>query len=301
MIALALATLLGCRQAPTEALTWQEHWEILGITDDGGVIDGRAEIDNLGLLRGQGHLAFDRWRDEDVPILYGRDAAPGATEVSEDRDAVRVGPDTLGQGEEGAWYLRFATKEASASVRVTPRLGVLAPAPVTRLIDHGQWTVAAAVPDGDLAGWVEAGSRGGILLGRAVVLHRGGDGLPQGPRQAIFVFGDGLALGLHHEGGETLAWGSYAGEALDTAGASFVRDERGHVRLRIGAIEGTIRPRRPQGRTDTFAHLLGPERLALAAFGQLRSRELQRGFAELRIDGNTLNAPALILSEEADP
>lgn len=295
----ALLLLVACRGAPTDAVTWQEHWEVLGITDDGGVIDARAEVNNLGLLRGQGHMRFDRWRDDEAPVLYARDAAPGATEVNRGRDGVRVGTDTLGVGDQGAWFLRFASRDASATLRVTPRAGAPAPRPTTALVDHGQWTAEASLADGDLAGSVEAGPRGGILLGRAVVLHRGGDGVPEGPRLTALVFGAGWMVGLHEEAGERLLWGVAQGRALDLSGTTATRLDGGGVRLEGAALRGVVKLRQPAGATDPLAHLLPPERWALAALGQDRVRDVSRGFAEIKLEGARVSGPALVVVEAA--
>ena len=58
MTTLFLTLLLSCTGAgtPTESLAWREQWEILVLTEDGGLIEGTAVVGNSGMFRGAGHF-----------------------------------------------------------------------------------------------------------------------------------------------------------------------------------------------------------------------------------------------------
>ena len=90
-----LVTGLGCGgEQPADSLHWQERWEMLATLDDGGVLDLDMRVDNLGLLRGQGHVQLALLDRNEGVTRFSRHYAPVQVEVSPDRDALRLG----GQG-----------------------------------------------------------------------------------------------------------------------------------------------------------------------------------------------------------
>ena len=137
------------------------------------------------------------------PILYASDTPPQTTRAA--GAGLQLDADTLSPGENGAWLLRFSSGDASASLQLRPR----PPAPASPFSAGGEadgWTVTALLPDADLAGQTTAARRGGLTLGRAVLLHRAGTQLRAGPRITVLVATETGMIGLHQEAGLTLAW-----------------------------------------------------------------------------------------------
>ena len=203
MLSIGIMLLQACIGPPDQALNWRKQWELLILTEDGGMVDARISVGNTGILRRQGHLRANRWAAKDTPILFSLDGGPGDVDISDMHDAVRVGSTLLGRYETGDnWTLRISDDSANAIIHVDPG-GPDAPMS-TALEDHGQWTITAPITHGKAHGWFTAGRRGGMFEGRAIAIQRGGDGQP-GPRTAAFVLGDGVSIGLDAHEGQRLA------------------------------------------------------------------------------------------------
>ena len=287
----------GCAGPPTDALTWREGWELLALTEDGGVLDARVVVGNTGLLRGQGRMALDRWTDGEAPILFSRTGAPLEVAVAEDRGGATVSTDWLG-GSAIGWTARVSSDVASASLQVAP--GGPTPKAAAWMAGDGQWTLTADITDGALVGWVEAGARGGMLAGRAVALHWGGDGWPTLPREALFAIGRDVTVGYDRHGGGALAWARVGGRDLDVSTAQLRAEPDGPVVLDLrpaADLVVTMRRRKPAGRTDPLDHLLGPERWLARGLAGAGARRIQRGTAKLVLEGVPFESPALYLEE----
>jgi hypothetical protein len=290
---LPLTLFLACAGAPTDALAWRETWELLALPEDGGALDVRATVGNTGLLRGQGHLRVDRWFSAQTPIPFGRDVAPEDVRLEPERRGVALGPDRLGWTGT-AWQLVAETQDALARVEL---LAGATDLPRSAWLEGGgQWTVEAAVPLGQARGLVSTPGRGGLLEGFGVLLHRGGDGVPEGPREAAFVLGPQLSLAIDRQGQGQLAWAIIRGRRVDASDATLSIDADGTALVDFRPtvnLAARIRPRGPPRQSDAHAHLLLPERWAARGFPSRRS--VRRGLAEVSYEGTRLETAALLL------
>jgi hypothetical protein len=297
MTSLMLSLFLSCAggETPTEALGWREQWEIMVLTEDGGLIEGTATVGNTGMLRGAGHFRARRWFKEDAPILFEMDGSAADVDVGKSHDAVRIGSALIGRFEEGEhWSLRFSHEEANAIVRIDP--GGPQPPMATGLSDGGQWTVASPISNGRTHGWFTAGRRGGIFEGQAVTLHRGGDGQPKGGRQTAVIAGRGVSIGLDLQGDQRLAW-ARVGDIdlpLDTTALTIRSDGSASIDFRPSLdLVIPITPSRVGGEIDTLAHLTAPERKLASAVGMSGLRQIHRGHASFSLDGTEYRAAAV--------
>lgn len=296
-----LALLLACGAQPTDSLLWREHWELLVIARDGSLVDANLSVSNTGLLRAQGHLRAARWNEGEAPIRYGRDVAPIEVSVDPERQNMRLGWDGLRLGEDpltpDTWTYRARDTEASLLVHLSPEAGV---APVAVDVqERGAWRVEATVPAGTVNGWVSSGARGGLVEGWGVLLHRGGDGRPQGTRTTALVMGPELSIGLDHQGQTQLSWARVEGQTLPTGPATFTRPRPGLIQLRFpDGPEVEIRLQgKVGGRTLLSDHLTLPEQRLLALVGAWQERRTRRGWAKVRWQGRELVASAMVVTE----
>ena len=300
MFVFVLTLLFACQGSPTDAITWREQWELLILTEDGGLVDARVGVGNTGILRRQGHLRANRWSALDSPILFALDGGPGDIDMSDSHDAIRVGSALLGRYESGDnWTLRVSDETANAIVHVDP--GGPTPPMATSLDPSGQWTMTSPITHGSAHGWFTAGRRGGMFQGRAVALHRGGDGRPSGPRHAAFVLGNGISIGLDEQGGQRLAWARIGDmdvpmddlkQQVD-AGGTHILDFRP-----AAALEVRLRPTGVGGTLDVLDHLYAPERFVAQTAGLLALRTVLRAEAEIIHEGTVLTSTGLIIRSE---
>lgn len=265
MRGLCLAVLVGCSAAPTDAITWRERWELLGVADDGAVIDASVTVGHQGVLRGQGVVRVDRWPLQGDPVRYARWTMPEVTERAADGREVVLDTDKLSVSgsEPEAWRLRVRSDEANAVVQVIGRGPTVAP--VSTRGAGGAWSVGVPVASGDLQGWYESGERGGKLDGSGLVLRRGGDGRVGDTRRGAYVVSGSLALGIDEQGESRVAWAHVDGRSLDVSDAR-LSVEQGVVTLDFRPTEdlvATFAPTTARGATDPLAHLTPPERLAV--------------------------------------
>lgn len=297
----AVLLLAGCAGRPEQSLTWRESWELLAALEDGTTLDLRAAVSNTGLLRGQGHMRLDRWSPREGPIIAALDAPPGVVSMALDRSGLRLGDAGVWASPDGSWRVEMVGAEAGATLTLTPETPALGP--TTWLEGGGQWAVEAPVPGGELTGWVEAGKRGGLLRGRGVLLHRGGDGRPAGPREAAFVLGPELFVGLDRQGDGRLAWARIDGQDLDASDARLEEEADGRLVLDLRPASDlwvSLRPRPPEGYRDEYEHLLFFERPLAGWLGADSPRVLQRALAEVHNGASRRLAPALLLRVGAD-
>ncbi len=294
---IGLLGLLACGgPRPEDALTWRESWELLGALEDGTTIDARASVGNTGLLRGQGHLRLERWNPHEGAIITGADAPPGVVTLDDDRRSLRMGRDGVWREDDGSWRYALVGAELGATLTLLPELEPAPPA--TTLEGGGQRSAEAPVPLGELTGWLESGKRGGLMRGRGVLVHRGGDGRAQGARLAAWALGPGLGIGVDTEGGLTLGWAGVDGRLLDASDAKLSGDAEGKVTLDFrpaSEVWVTLRPRPPAGERDPYEHLLGFERALAGWLAPVEPRRLTRALAEVHVGDSTRTVPGLIL------
>ncbi|MEC8193285.1 MAG: hypothetical protein VX127_11165 [Myxococcota bacterium] len=297
MMMLAALWGLGCASAPTESLTWREQWELFVLTEDGSLIEGRVATGNTGLYRGQGHFTASRWMPGTTAIVFAMDGGPADVDVSDAHESVRVGSALLGRYEEGPhWTLRLAHEEANAIVHVDP--GGPPVDLATSLVDGKQWTVAVPIANGDAHGWFTAGRRGGKFEGRALAVHRGGDGAIREPRTLVTALGNGISIGLDRQGTNRAGWARIGDRDIPTdrvvhatgARGESILDFRPQTDLVVTVTPGTI-----GGNFDGHAELLAGERLVAGAWGHRGDRRIRRGKAEVAFEGEDLVASGLVL------
>lgn len=305
-----LVTGLGCGgEQPADSLHWQERWEMLATLDDGGVLDLDMRVDNLGLLRGQGHVQLALLDRNEGVTRFSRHYAPVQVEVSPDRDALRLGGQGFARaGVPERWTARIGHANLdgpeptsfSSTLHLAPEAD---PTPrTTALVRGGQWTVAAPLPGAKLQGWIEADSRGGMLEGHAVLLHRGGDGLMTGPRQTWIVAGRDVSIGVDRQGGLELRWVEVDGQWLDAAAVTVTDEPRKPIILdfRPGLdLVVRIRRRKPVTGSDLMGGLSALERLVLRQLDLPELREVRPGAATVLLGDERRVAGAIIVREGA--
>jgi hypothetical protein len=288
---------MGCHGSPTEAIGWREQWELLVLTEDGGLIDGRATVSNTGVLRGQGHLRVNRWTQGGTPIFFSMDGGPADVDVADAHDAVRVGSALLGRYEEGPhWTLRLSAEEAHTSVHVNP--GGPQPPMATEMDATGQWTIASPITMGLAHGWFTAGKRGGIFEGRAVALHRGGDSRPDGPRTASFVMGNGVAIGFDQQGDHQLLWAQIRDQDLVTEDAKRIRGSDGTEVLDFrpsADLVVRLSPTGVGGTTDGFSHLYMVEKWFAGQANLRAERTVQRATVQVEFKGEQIRTTGVMV------
>ena len=301
LAALTLVVASGCRAAPADRPLWREHWELIACTDDGGLLDARVTVGNTGVLSGQGRVRMDRWRGEDSPVNFSRVAAPDDSGVWPERDRVRVGPDRLGVERRG-WTLRINDEEATAVVHLEANGGP-SPQDVQIPTPAGNWTMSIPMASGDVTGWLEAGSRGGALGGNGVLTWRGGDGLPNWPRRAVYIMGGGdTSVGFDTHDGGRIAWGRVSGRDLVMDDATLKTGPDGGLVLDLRPAEDiafTLSPRTTGGSTEPFSGLSPVEQQVLRVAGGPPIRRVQLLRARAVGLGDPLYVPAVLVEVAA--
>ncbi len=286
--------LLACASG-SDSLWWQDSWEVLAVGRDGAVVDARFFQTNTGLVRGQGHVRFDRFAHKEVPIFYGRDALPRDTVAD---GALKVGPDQLVE-KEGSWDLRVLSGELDARLTLQPDD---TPPPPT--LKRDGWQVDAVAPSATVEGIVRAGQRNSMLQGRAVILHRSGDRPPARKgthRVAAFVMDAEFSLGIDQTGSDALAWAWVDGRSWSAESALVRRLEDGVVEMDFrpeAPIVARLVPVPPHHRRLLWDHLSGLEQWVLARVTGRAERRIRSANAHVQVGEETLQAPALILVED---
>ena len=295
-----LCLLLSCAGPPTDALSWREQWEILILTEDGGIIEGIANTGNTGMYRGEGQFRANRWFTSGTPILFGMDGGPADVDVSSAHDAVRVGSALVGRFDDGEhWTMRFSNDEANAIVRIDP--GGPQPPLSTGMSAEGQWTLASPISNGRSHGWFTAGRRGGMFEGKSVALHRGGDGRPPGPRQTVVIMGPRVSIGLDSHGSQRLAWARIGDLDLPTSGLTFSVSESGNGTLDFGpetALSIDLVPTGCSGTSEVHQDLSVLERLMADFSGLATSRTVRRAKTRFKLGEEEFSASAVIVDVE---
>ena len=296
-------SLAACGGERPEDLRWRDTWELLGITDDGEVVDFSFTVGNTGLLRGQGHGRLT-WLSKRQGILsFRRDYAPEQVEVAAGGLSARLAGDRVGQAASGEdWSAALGHLEVAAVAHLVPEGD---PAPrVQREDGRGLWGLEAVIPGARMSGWMEASQRGGMLQGHGVALHRFGDRLPVGPRQAVFVLGRDVSIGLDIQDGLTLLWAELEGRLLDPSGVRLVMEPGEPVLLDFRPeldLVVQVRRRRPRSSEALYDGLSTVEQGLLSLAGVPTHRVIQGGLAEVRYGDRRLVARGLMLEVGGDP
>ena len=281
--------LLACNGSPSDALTWREQWEIIVITEDGGLIEGVASTGNTGMFRGEGQFQARRLFRKASPIIFEMDGGAADIDVSDAHDSVRIGSALVGRFEDGDhWTMRFAHEQANAIVRIDP--GGPEPPMTTKMLDSGQWTVTTPISRGQTHGWFTAGRRGGMFEGTSIAFHRGGDGIPQTARETAVIMDSAVSIGIDRQGGQDLRWARIGDVDLPTDDLRLTLRTDGSGTLDFGpAVDLVIdlQPTGVGGESDALGHLLSPELQIAQMVGLRGERRLHRTRAKFSHDGTT--------------
>jgi len=298
MLSILLTSVLACSGTPRDSLSWREQWELIVLTEDGSLLEGRVSVGNTGMMRGQGHFRANRWSAGTTPILFAVDGGPGDVHVSDSHNAVRVGTDLLGQYEDGPhWTMRLSHEEANAIIQVDPG-GPDVPM-ATAMEDSGQWTVASPITHGRAQGWFTAGRRGGMFKGRAVTFHRGGDGRPPTERSTLVAMGTDVSIGWDNQGGTRLAWARMKDEDISLEDLHHTVRGDGVHRLDFrpaGDLFVDFEPTATGGIIDGFEDLYPPERAIAGAADLQANRTIKRARATVRFKGEPVRVPAILIT-----
>jgi len=286
-----IALLLACAGAPQDALTWREGVELLAVLDGQGILDARITTGNTGFLRGQARMRVDRWSAEADPILFSQHAAPG--QVSRSADGITAQEDGISRIN-GQWSLRVVDEAFNGLVELQP-LTTARPESVW-LEGEKQWTVAAEVAMGRASGWLSAGGRGGAVRGFGVLLHRGGDGVPDLPRTAAYVLDDRVSLGLDTHGSGALRWASIDGipVPVDDLSADLTAPQP-TLTLPSAGLQITLHPWRWDGWSNPMEHLMGIEAMLGGLVLGRPMRRVRAARADITLRGESLTGQGILL------
>ncbi len=290
--------LLSCNGPPPDALSWREQWELIVLTEDGGIIEGLASVGNTGMFRGEGQFRARRLFRKGAPIIFEMDGGPADVDVSSSHDSVRIGSALIGQFEDGEhWTVRFAHDEANAIIRVDP--GGPNPPMATTILPSGQWTVASPISHGRTHGWFTAGRRGGMFEGMSIALHRGGDGRPGGTRQSVVLMGPDVSIGIDTQGGQRMQWARIGDHDLPLDDFSMSLQSNGSATLDFRpTVDLVIElvPTGVSGSSSAFEHLLSAERWLAENAGLKGNRQLHRARARFTHEGVEYSANGFTLT-----
>ena len=247
------------------------------------------------MVRGAGHFSARRWFRSDAPIFFEMEGSSNDVDIASSRDSVRIGSALVGRFDEGDhWSLRFSHEEANAIVRVDP--GGPNPPMATGIVAGGQWTVTSPIANGRTHGWFNAGRRGGIFEGRAVALHRGGDGRPPAARKTVVILGSDVSIGFDWQGTDRLGWARIGDNdlSLETTNVAVRTDGSATIDFRPAVdLVVSVAPGKVGGTTETLDHLTGPERwLARMTLGP-SNRHVYRGQTRFSFEGREHRAAAV--------
>lgn len=289
---------LGCAETPPDALAWREQWELFVVTEDGSLIEGRVVTGNTGLYRGQGRFRASRWMPGTTPIVFAMDGGPADIDIGNGHESVRVGSALLGRYEDGPhWTMRLAHEEANAIVHVDPGGPLIDLA--TGMRNERQWTTAVPIANGQAHGWFTAGRRGGKFEGRALALHRGGDGALSDDRVLVSAFGPEISVGFDQQGPTRSVWARIRDREIPTDGVVRSVSPEGHVTLDFrpaADLTVTVVPTAVGGRFDGHDDLMVGERWVAEAVGKPAARTVYRGRSTIAFEGETLSASGVLLT-----
>ena len=293
---LSLVGLLACRGAPTAAPTWRRSFELLGLGEDGSLIELCLTIGNTGILEGQGHSRFLRLARGEAPMIYARDVRPDQVALDPLGRSLQLAQDSLELSDTGPIDARVSNAEINARLRL--ERGGAAPASAAWQEGGGQWTIRALEPGGRLHVWTTAGDRAIETDGYGVLLDRGGDGIPALPRQALYLLGSGIQLGVDQQGAGRLAWGQLDGRPLDLANLKIDWHTGQPIRLDLRPAEDLVvevKRDRPKASRDPWAHLGSWERWLARRFWEEPTRGIRAGRAKLRVGADERQTGAVIV------
>ncbi len=289
-----LILMLACVEG---GLRWAESWEVIGLTQDGTLIDVSFVRGNSGVWAGSGHVRAVVATRKEGSVLFGLDAMP--EEVHTLERGLAIGPDELSETG-GVWTLSLQEGDDLDGYRDL-RLTIGEGQGRTDTVDMGHWQVEATEILGKAQGYSRVGQRDRLFVGNALVLHREGErppGLRGATRMAAFVMNDSLSIGVDQVGSQVLAWASIEGGRLPADDAVLRVGPMNEVQLDFRPsvdLVVQIGPRKPRARMEPLGHLSTPEQIAMDAWVGTPTRRISRGEGIVLYEGKPLSAPAVLL------
>ena len=131
-----------------------------------------------------------------------------------------------------------------------------------------------------------------------MLLHRGGDGWPEGPRALTLLGCEGLSVGLDTQGEARFAWARWRGTDLDASAAQLSGDDNHLIldyrpssdlwaELKLSAL----------GEREGTPALMMLERPFSGWLRATASRQLWRALATVHIDGQSIRCNGMVLRE----
>ena len=138
-----------------------------------------------------------------------------------------------------------------------------------------------------------------MFNGRAVTLHRGGDGRPQTSRITLVAMGTDVSIGWDNQGSTRLAWARMKDVDIPLEDLQHTVQEDGTHRLDFrpaGDLVVDFEPTATGGSTDGFEGLYPPERILAEAAGLKSYRTVGRSRATVNFEGLSAHVPSLQLT-----
>ena len=291
---MSLIALLACTEG---GLMWAETWEVIGLSDDGALVDITFTRGNAGVWAGSGKVRGTVTAKDEGTVRYGMDRMADNVQVHE--RGLSVGTDRLYETG-GAWTLELVEGndlDGYRDLRGSLSDGIGRTEPV----DMGDWTVQGAEMLVHMQGYARVGQRDRLLDGNAVVLHRHGERPPMSrgaTRRAAFVLDDRLSVGVDQVGSQVLAWAVIDGVQLPADDAVLRIGDKAQVQLDFRPAADLIfqvEPRRPRVRSWPLEHLTGPELTGVDLWVGVPTRRLSKAIAIGMFEGQPLTSNALLL------
>lgn len=271
------------------------------MTDHGMAIDATLTSGNLGLLKGQGHLAVALMPRRESPLNLRRHGAPSSVEISERGDSVRLLGNSLSRQADG-WLLEVRegreALDATIQLQAVENMPAERLSPMTMVSGERQWIVGCEMPRANLNGAWRSGLRGDLLRGEAILLRRAGDALP-GPeldRLSIYAFDPSFVLGIERTGEQVFAWFSDDSGTRQTRKVE-IREQEGALRFDLSPeipVKGSVLLKREPLVVYPWDHLLGLEQYFVRKTWGTPTRQLHLAIGRLDVAGIELETRTLV-------
>jgi len=274
---------------PEDGTHQQSSWTIVGINQDGALIDARFTQGNSGMLAQSGHVRTDWIPTQDAPARHIRHETSGS--IQEDTDHIQIGTDHIRSSPSG-WALTINSAAMNTRIQLQNTLVKL---PETETAD---WNVRSLFA-GEMNGFIHMGEKNALIKGFAVGLHSSGNnppGLRGQTRRQAFVLDKDLFIGIDQFGSNVTAFAMIGGQQLDTSTAALHKEARGYTmdfRPNLD-LEILLEPRRPHLSSNPWDHLYAIEQWVASWKYKRPIHRIRAAEAEIRLGDRQLSANAII-------
>ncbi len=274
---------------PENGTHQQSSWTILGVNQDGSLIDARFTQGNSGMLAQSGHVRTDWVPTQDAPARHIRHETSGA--IQEDSTHIQIGTDHI-RSESSGWALTINSAAMNARIQLQNSLLKL---PETQTTN---WNVRSLFA-GEMKGFIHMGEKNSLINGYAVGLHSSGKsppGLRGQTRRQAFVLDKDIFIGIDQFGSNVTAFAMIGGQQLDTTPAALHKETRGYrmdFRPNLD-LEILLDPRKPHLSSNPWDHLYAIEQLVASWRYKRPIHRVRAAEAEIRLGDRKLTANAVI-------